>query len=416
LLAERLHRVPVLGQRLRYPMAGLLPAVWVDDPAFDLANHVMAAPVLADMTTESIAAAAAEVLRHQLPRNRPLWEISVFEAANDRRVAVIAKVHHSLLDGVAGLELFAELIDVTPESPPATTVPDQAVAAARGNPTVASLSALVQTQTRVLRRVATEMSNTRRRRTDDPASPSSLRSLIAAAPHTTMTRPVGPRRAVALASLDMDDVALVRKGIGGTINDVVLAICGGALRHYLGDDGLPVEPLVAAVPVSLRGDDNEGSRGNQLSVMLVSLATDVEDPRERLEVIRAGSERAKREQAHLPVGIVTDMISTIAPSLGARAGGALSRALGRGWPAVPCNLVVSNVPGPPFTTYLAGMEVAAIHPLGPIIDGAPLNITVLSHRNRLEVGITACPAAVPGHERLPGLLGLALDDLVAAAR
>ena len=156
--------------------------------------------------------------------------------------------------------------------------------------------------------------------------------------------------------------------------------------------------------------------GNRVSVMLVPIATDVEDPRARLEAISASSQQAKLDHARLPAAsFVSDVLGSIAPSLGARAGAVIGRSLHRGWPALPCNLIVSNVPGPPFTTFMAGMEVASIHPLGPILDGVPLNITVLSHHDRLEVGITACPTAVPDCERLPGLLGAALDELVDAA-
>ena len=416
LLAERLPRMPLLRQRLRYPLGGLLPPVWVDDPGFDLADHIVVAPRLADLTSSSLAALAADVLRHQLPRDRPLWELYVAEAAGDPRVAVIAKVHHALLDGVAGLELFAELVDLTPDPPPAPVGDDEAPVTVNA-PAVTSLTALLRSQARVLDRVTTELSNVLRRGDDQvPPVAGPLRSYIAAAPTTSMTRAVTARRSVAMASLDMDDLTMVRKGLGGTLNDVVLAVCAGGLRRYLGETGLPNEPLVAAVPVSLRGGDDEGGRGNRVSVMLVPLATDVEDPRARLEAISASSQQAKLDHARLPAAsFVSDVLGSIVPSLGTRAGAVLGRSLHRGWPSLPCNLIVSNVPGPPFRTFMAGMEVASIHPLGPILDGVPLNITVLSHHDRLEVGITACPTAVPACERLPGLLGAALDELVDAA-
>ena len=422
LLAERLDRIPLLTQRLLYPLGGMLPPVWVDDPAFDLANHVLAAPRLAELTSESISAVAADLLRHQLPRDRPLWEIYVVEAAREPRIAVIAKIHHALLDGVAGLELLAELVDLTPEAPPARPEPAPDPITTATNVTsaaaTASLTALLRSQTRVVDRVTTELANARRPSEDDvPSATGSLRAFAAAAPRTTMSGRVGPRRAVAMTSLPLDELTEVRKELGGTLNDVVLAVCAGALRAYLGPDDLPREPLVAAVPVSLRAAEGDGGRGNRVSMMLVPLATDVDDLRDRLAAISASSQQAKGENARLPaVSLVSDLLGTIAPSLGARAGGVLGRALGRGWPPLPCNVIVSNVPGPPFTTFMRGMEVASIHPLGPIIDGVPLNITVLSHRNRLEVGVTACPVAVPGYERLPDLLRQALDELVASAR
>jgi WS/DGAT/MGAT family acyltransferase len=227
-------------------------------------------------------------------------------------------------------------------------------------------------------------------------------SIPLGAPDTFET-PVGADRAVSFAELDMAKVRMLKSRFGSTINDVVLAICSGALRTHLGAHGQDSEhPLVAVVPVSVRGDATSASAslGNHLSAMFVPLANDKKTPLERLRTVTAASASCKGQERAVGYGPMATRVTEAVPpvvvkpmiQLGVRSG--VLRKLRAG------NLMVSNVPGPDFPLYFAGMELCAVYPLGPVIDGVALNITVQSYCETLFVGINACASAVPDLPRL----------------
>jgi diacylglycerol O-acyltransferase len=216
----------------------------------------------------------------------------------------------------------------------------------------------------------------------------------------------------------MSDVELVRKSLGGTVNDVVLAVCAGALRAYLvgrGDD--PNAALVASVPMSQRRPEQAGKTGNAVSALLVPLATELDDPRQRYDRIVAHTRTAKEREAQLRSGeLLSEWVTLLGPVLSdglGWLGSRVGRVLAAGQRQLAANVIISNIPGPPLRVYAAGLPLTAAFPLGPIHDGVPLNITVLSYGDSLHVGLLACPGAVPDIDRLARYFPDALNDLCA---
>jgi WS/DGAT/MGAT family acyltransferase len=230
----------------------------------------------------------------------------------------------------------------------------------------------------------------------------------------TFDSPVGASRAVSFAALDMAAVRTLKNRYGSTINDVVLAVCSGALRAHLAEHDQDVDsPLVAVVPVSVRADGPGDSVGNQLSAMFVPLSNDRQTPLERLRTVTAASASCKGQERAVGYGPMATLLADAIPpalakpviQIGVRSG--VLRRLRAG------NLMISNVPGPGFPLYFAGMELRAVHPLGPVVDGVALNITVQSYRESLFVGINACASAVPD---LSGLARAMVDELTLLHR
>jgi diacylglycerol O-acyltransferase len=412
-------RIPTLQpfrRRLMPVPLGLDHPRWVDDPDFDLANHLHRVALPAPGGDAEFRAKVAQVMGRPLTPEQPPWEMHVVEGMTDGRVGLIAKVHHSVIDGVAGAEMLAKLLDLTPEGSAATEPCAPWVPAGLPSQTqlmTDALPAFIRSPVRGLR-AAREIGRTAVRLArcaiDDRLGPVSI---PLGAPDTFET-PVGADRAVSFAELDMAKVRALKTRFGSTINDVVLAVCSGALRSHLGAQDQDVEsPLVAVVPVSVRGEKNAPALGNHLSAMFVPLANDKKTPLERLRTVTAASATCKGQERAVGYGpMATRLTEAVPPAvvkpviqLGVRSG--VLRKLR------PGNLMVSNVPGPDFPLYFAGMELCAVYPLGPVIDGVALNITVQSYRESLFVGINACPNAVAD---LPGLTKAMVDELSLLCR
>jgi len=412
-------RMPTLASFRRRLLAvplGLDHPRWVDDPDFDLGNHLHRAAVPEPGGDAEFTAMVADVMGRPLQPEQPPWEMHVIEGLAGGMVGLIAKVHHAVIDGVAGAQLLAQLLDLTPEGSAVTEpcrpwVPARLPSNARlvGD----ALPSLVNSPVRALRAVR-EIGRTTVRLArcalDDDTGPVSI-PLGAPA---TFESPVGARRAVSFAQLDLAKVRSLKDRYGSTVNDVVLAVCSGALRTHLSVHGQDADsPLVAVVPVSVRGDGQEDTARNQLSAMFVSLANDRLTPLERLRTVTASSASCKGQERAVGYGPMATLLADAIPpalakpviQLGVRSG--VLRKLRAG------NLMISNVPGPGFPLYFAGMELRAVHPLGPVVDGVALNITVQSYRESLFVGINACATAVPD---LGGLARAMVEELSLLSR
>jgi WS/DGAT/MGAT family acyltransferase len=236
------------------------------------------------------------------------------------------------------------------------------------------------------------------------------------APRTSLNGSISPHRRVAFAEVSLDEVKMVKNALGGTVNDVVLALCAGSLRRYLNRRGeLPGQPLVAMVPISVRTEAERGTMGNRVSSMLTSLATHLDDPVARLATVRDSTRQAKEQEQVIGAAALTDWAEFAAPAVAARAARLLSnmRVFDRVRPLY--NVTISNVPGPPFPLYSAGARLVAMYPLGPITDGVALNITVMSYLGSMCFGLVACREAVPDIWDLAHGVEEALDELKKAA-
>jgi WS/DGAT/MGAT family acyltransferase len=324
----------------------------------------------------------------------------VIEGLENGHIATVTKTHHAAIDGVSGAELTVNLLDLQAEpvevEPPAEPwKPDriptdfELVGYALG-----SLARQPVRAAKAVRRTTGVALNLRRRnRRPDVTPPPAPFS----APNTSLNSSITPHRRVAFTSVGLGDVKAIKNTFGTTVNDVVLALCAGALRRYLDDRGeLPESPLVAMVPISVRGEDEKGAMGNRVSSMLCSLATDVDDPGERLLTIHRGTRSAKEQDRAIGAETLTDWTEFAAPALAARAARLFSRMRIADRMRPLFNVTISNVPGTPFPLYSAGARMVAHYPIGPIADSMGLNMTVMSYQDSMDFGLNACRESVPG--------------------
>ena len=420
LVESRLHLLPPFRRRLKEVPFQLHHPLWIEDPDFDIENHVHRAALPAPGGADELADFAADIFSRPLDRSKPLWEMYVVEGLEHGHIASITKTHHAAIDGVSGAELTVNLLDLQPEPtevpPPETPwqpdrIPSDAELVAYA---LNSLARQPLKAAKAVRRTTLAAVNIRRRnRLPDTVPPPAPFS----APYTPFNVAIDARRRFAFTEISLDEVKMVKNALGGTVNDVVLALCAGALRNYLlGKGVLPEKGLVAMVPISVRADNEKGDMGNRVSSMLTGLATDIEDPVERLHLISAGTRDAKEQDKAIGADTLTDWTEFAAPALAARAARLYSRTKVADRVKRPLlNVTISNVPGPPFPLYCAGSRMVALSPMGPIADGAALNITVMSYMGSMYFGLVAGRDAVPDVWDLAHGLNQALDDLKKAA-
>jgi len=416
---ERLHLLAPFRRRLVQVPGGLDHPRWVEDPDFHVDHHLCRGALPSPGGPADLAHYAADVLSQPLDRTRPLWEMHVVEGLEGGLIAGVAKIHHAAIDGVLGVELTANLMDLTPTTaavPPPSEPwrPDPlpswvALTGEALRHLGGVMPAAAATTARTLQAAARLREHNRQ---PDTVAPPPFFS----APRTSLGNRLGRRRTVGLAQVDRADVEAVRAATGTTFNDVILALAGAVLRSHLEDCGeLPDKPLVAFVPVSVRGDDDKlDTGGNRLSGMLVSLATTVEDPVLRLMAVAECARHAKAQEQVLGRDTLSSIAELALPSvLGPMARLILRAGVTTRWP--PFNVTVSSFPGPPVPLYCAGGKLLAYHPFGPVFDGAALNITAMSYLDHVGFGLFACRDAVPHVDLMARRIPEALTQLVKAA-
>jgi WS/DGAT/MGAT family acyltransferase len=400
---------------------GLDHPVWIDDPDLQVRRHVRSVWARAPGSDRVLAELVAQIAAQPLDRSRPLWELSVVEGLAEGRVALVFKLHHALADGVSATELLLQLLDPSPESTgtggsPGRAQPD---AAPTGRALLGhALLRVPQRSARFARllrattaSVAGMARSTVRRRVGGPRMPMPF-----SAPRTPWNGPTSRGRTVAFGSAPLADVKFVNAVFGTTVNHVVLAACAQTLRSYLeAHGGAPDSPLVTAVPVSVRRPDEAGTSGNRISAFLVRLPVHLADPVDRLLAVRHEAESSKELHAELGVSALGEWAEfTSAALLGAAARFYSDRKLaGRHRPLH--NLVISNVRGPQAPLYCAGARMTAVYPLGPLMEGAGMNISVVSYADSVDFGVIACERSVPHAWDIALGFGAAVDDLFKIA-
>ncbi|MBW8486653.1 WS/DGAT/MGAT family O-acyltransferase [Actinomadura parmotrematis] len=436
LIGDRAHLAarPLRRRLVQVPL-GLDRPYWEDDPDFDPARHISEIALPAPGDDAQLADAVAMLHETPLDRSRPLWELVLIQGLAGGRAAVYIKVHHAAIDGVMAAETLAALLDLTPEPrelPADELLPQRApgrVGMLRDGLLKTALYP-VQSALSMARQVpyldevpgmaavpgVSRVSAFVQGAIGQSATPRAPR---VSAPPTPFNRPIGRGRAVAFGELPLAEIKEVRAALGGSVNDVVMALCAAALRTWLDKRGeLPASPLVAGVPVSLRrrGAAGDADAGNQVSIMSAPLATHVDDPAERYAAVRADMDGAKRRFATSHGTWVQDLAGLVPAPL---AGPVTRLALSALPPAGvrPMNLIVSNVPGPQFPLYLCGARVLGYYPVSVVTDvSGGLNITVFSYDGTVDVGIVACRDLVPDPAELIDHLADALDELRALTR
>ena len=382
---------------------------WIDDADIDLEHHVRHSGLPEPGRVRELLALVSRLHGTLLDRQRPLWEMHVIEGLTDNRFAVYTKLHHALMDGVSGLRLLQKTLSEDPEDRSAESfwVPRKRrsskssggnplglpLAAARG---VADLIGLTPTALRTLQRGLTDSSVV----------------LPGQAPRSMLNVPITGARRFAAQSWSMERIRALAKSTGATLNDVILAMCAGALRAYMLELGaLPDAPLVAMTPVSLRRDEDDESTGNAVGTILCNLGTDLSDAGERLRAIHSSMQQGKELFAGMNQLQATALSAAMmSPVLLEQVPGGVARLM-----PPPYNLVISNVPGPKSPLYWNGARLQGVYPLSIPLTGQALNITVTSYAGNMEFGLIGCRRSVPHLQRLLTHLEDALADLEKAA-
>lgn len=407
-----------LRRRLVEVPLGLDHPYWIADPGLDLDFHIreihLARPGLVDQLADQVS----RIVGRPMDRSRPLWEVYVIDGLADGRWALLSKYHHATIDGAAGQILLNAMTDTEPDTTPpgpsraweAEEVPStvellrRTAANLAGHPVKA-----LRVQTRLVRQVADATGidglgsavGKAGSLLKAAAGLSKTRPKIplptSAAPPTPWNKTITGHRRFAMRTTSLDNVKQLKALTGGTVNDIVMAICAGGLRQYLlAHDALPDRPLRAMVPVSVRTGDEEDPWTNRVSAIFPELPTDCEDPLERVVRCRDAMNDAKRLLDLMPATQLGDMAQFSAPVLSTSAMRLASRfGLAHRLAAVPFNLVISNVPGPRQPLYFAGAKLAHQFPVSIVTEGQGLNITVASYMDRLDFGFIVDRELVP---------------------
>ena len=416
-LKQRLHLLPPLRRRVVSPPLQLHHPWWIEDPRFNLDDHVHVRSAPAPGGREQLDQVISEVAGRPLDRSRPLWEIWAVEGLEGGRVAFIAKIHHSVADGMMAASLLANVF----ETDPGQVEPAPPAEPWRPDPIPSRLTLLKLALIDIWRLIVGlpgllgrtakgQLAVLRRKRTGAVVPPTPF-----SGPKLSFNRALTPNRIFVSTSLSLDQVRAVKSAFDVTVNDVVLALCAGALRGYLEERGeLPDRAMVAGVPISTRPKDAP-VKANNASTLFTTLPVQIEDPVERLRIIHEVTTGAKEQFQLIGPGMLEEW-SEFTPPLPYSAGMRLfSRTRLADRLRSPINVIISNVPGPQQPLYIAGSRLDTILSMGPILEGIGLNITVWSYLDQLNFGIVAVPEHLPDLRRLAELLDDALEELQKAA-
>ena len=432
LIESRLHLLPMFRRRLVTSPLNLDQPYWIEDPDFELENHVRHRALPQPGSDRQLADFVCDVISTRLDRSQPLWRVYYVEGLKGGRAALVTKIHHACIDGVAGTELMSVLLDVdakprqvappdkpwTPEPLPSpmtlalstvaslVTTPRDAVRLARETlPILFSAGRSAWAQRVAARRAKAEV-------VDDESG-----MKIGAAPRTLFNTTITARRSFATRSVPLADIKFVKNAFGTSVNDVVLTICAEALRTYLkARSALPDKTLVAAVPVSVRTEHEKGTGGNKVVMARSALGTHIADPVERLMAISKRMGNVKKAFKATPARLMMDWMSVPAPALLAQAARLYENFSIQDYVYPPYNLVISNVPGPAQPLYFSGARVLANYPVSIPFHGLGFNITVMSYQDNLDIGLVGHRGTVPDPERVGQSMAEALVTLKERAQ
>ena len=415
-LEEKLHLIPRYRQRVVSAPFNIAHPTWEFDPEFDIRKHVILARLDPPGNDDQLRDMAAQLFQGMLSRDKALWEIYLVHGLEGGRSALVSKVHHCLVDGVSGIELLMVVLDVSPNPPPPVVkpydpppIPDTATRFldALFDRMADSLKATADIQKAVLNTV------------DNPTSARTVaRALETALPYITRPGLRAPfnqtfsgDRKLAWSECSFQEVRAIRKAAGGTVNDVILAILGGALSRYYEAHGLDTKGQVARVltPVNVRREDERGSLGNRISMILIEVPLGLRNPIERLNVVHQRMETLKRNHIADGMELASDSMSSMPPMLQAMLG---NLPMPRNTVA---NLVCTNVPGPMIPLYSAGHPLEAHYPLVPIAWEMGVGCAVTSYNQKLYFGLMADAKAAPDVDRLGDFLQQSYVELRSAA-
>ncbi len=421
LVESRLKLSKVFRERLVEVPWDLSFPYWIRDPGFQLDVHLPRVSLPGPGGMTELMQMAADTWGQLLDRQQPLWEITFVEGLDNipgiskGSYALITKVHHAAVDGKASSEMMSAILDTTPairevegedawepEELPSTLGVIGRSWSQAGHKAL-ELAGFVG---KVAVGAASLRGDKRLKKIEPPPR-------LLSAPSTIFNQPLSTGRTFWGKNFDFERIRAIRKAVPGvTINDVVLAICAGGLRTYLAGRGeLPVKPLVAMAPISVRAEGDGKGVGNQVSAMLVNLATDMDDALDRLLSIRANTQGSKIHASALPANKITEFLPSETIAAAARV---YTRTRLGGHHRPFFNVTITNVPGPPVPLYVAGARIHSAFGMAPILDGLGLILVVLSYHGRISIGISSCQQIVPDPDNMAECIERSLVGLEQA--
>jgi WS/DGAT/MGAT family acyltransferase len=414
----RLHLVPRYRQKLAFPRYEMGRPLWIDDPRFNIDYHVRHTALPAPGSEEQLRLLCARVFSQRLDRSKPLWEMWLVEGMDDGRFALISKTHHCLVDGVSGVDLSAVLFDLEPEPPPPPAPIEDWMPAPE--PTQAQLVA--EGVKGLLRRPA-DIAGTvlgaarspgravgQARETAEGLGEVAW-GILVGAPETPLNVPIGPHRRVLWVRTSLDDLKSVKNDLGGTVNDVFLAVVSGALARWLRTRGVRTEGLElrGCVPVSVRAEDERGDLGNKITMMVAPLPVYADHPVERLRIVSEAMKGLKESKQALGADAIAGLQDFAPPTIFARA----SRL---NFSSRVYNVLVTNVPGPQFPLYLLGRRLDELVPMPFLAPEKALAVAMMSYHGDAWVGLMGDYDAFPDLDDFGGYIEESLDELLEVAR
>jgi WS/DGAT/MGAT family acyltransferase len=387
---SRLHLVPRYRQKLAFPPAETGRPFWVDDPGFNLEYHVRDSALPAPGSEAQLRRLAGRVFSQQLDRSKPLWELWLVHGLKRGRFALLSKTHHAVVDGVSGVDIATVLFDVKPSTDP---IPDPQPWTPQPQPSAATLAAIgaegaARIPLRLAGRLRSAIGSPRAALSTAVGAAEGVgdvaRALANPAPDVPLNTPIGSHRRFVWARADLEQMRLIKRTLGGTVNDVVLTVVAGGLRRWLTDRGVNTEELElrALVPVSIRATDQDGKLGNEIAAVRGPLPVSVADPVARLRAVHAEMEDVKRSNQALGAEVISRFNDFAPPTL-------LAQASRLNFSTRLFNLIVTNVPGPQFRLYVLGRELHDIFPIAFLPENHALAIAIMSYNGGINFGLLA---------------------------
>ena len=423
IVQSRLHLIPKLRQRLMYVPLSIDYPYWVDDPYFDIEMHISHIALPKPGSWKELRETTSKIFSEPLDQSRPLWSFTFIEGLDSipqvppGSVAIVSKMHHVAIDGVAGASILGLLFDLTSD---VQDIPEPKPFKPKPLPNELSLilkstMSFAEEPFKFPRIIANTLTATIKAGFLTRVQKSNLPTAPFTAPNTPLNGIISARRTWNTAILALDRILALKKIMGTTMNDVMLAICAGALRRYLMEkDKLPNKPLVAMMPISTRTPGESDALGNQITPILVQIATNIADPIERLEVIHENTSRGKNYQGAIGAKTLSNMAEAVPFGLANQAARLYSRFHVAEMHNPAMNVTITNVPGPNIPLFMNGHQVLSIMGMAPIIDGMGLIITILSYNGLVTVSPTSCSKSMPDIDVFTRYIRESANELEAA--
>jgi len=413
---SRLHLVPRYRQKLAYPPAQMGRPFWIDDPRFNIEYHVRHTALPSPGGVEQLRLLTGRIFSQRLDRSKPLWELWLVQGLEGNRFAIINKTHHALVDGVSGVDITTVLFDTSPTPTPVgaeawtpKVEPSEAELVADGVKGLATLPARAARRALSAARHPGETASEVREAAEGLGA--IAWSFANPPPRTPLNVPIGPHRRVLWLRFPLADLKEIKNQLGGTVNDVFLAVVSGALARWLRRRGIRTEGLElrGIVPVSIRADEHKGALGNRITAMLGPLPVFADDPRDRLRIVSEAMKGLKESKQAVGAETLTRLQDFAPPTI-------LAQASRLNFSTRAYNLLVTNVPGPQFPLYLIGRELQELAPVPFLAPERALAVAIVSYNGNVDIGLMGDYDAMSDLDKFGQDIEVAVEELLSAAR